>query len=284
MVSSAMALEELTEGVYADTTGENGGNVGAIVLPGEIVAVDAGTAHTLTRTNRKFIEERTGLTVRKVIYTHSHSDHVFGAQAYPDAMVFGSAKMNSRCEDNLKGQWQLDALRKAYESVKDERPVLWEALQDLTIRLPDVTFEDEIVLGEEDEVTVRWTGGHTSGSAIVIARSQRVVFVGDLIFQGQFPYAGDPTCNPDTWIEALQSIVKESYEFVVPGHGNVCSVKDVVDYGANLRALRDSVKRGIADGIAQEDFIELGMYPEAWSAGLERWGEVSIKHWYSFYG
>ncbi len=278
-----MALEELATGVYADTSGENGGNTGAIVLPKEIVAVDAGTAHTLTRNNAEFLERSHGLRIGKLIYTHSHSDHVFGAQAYPDATVIGSTEMFRRCEENMKSNWRLDSLLATYKSVKDERPVLWQALQDLDIRLPDITFDDEIRIGEESEIVVRWTGGHTSGSAIVVVPSHKIAFVGDLIFQGQFPYAGDPTCSPDKWIEALDSIAEEPYGVVVPGHGKICSVRDVAEYASNLRKLRESVKQGISDGISPEEFIELGMYPDAWKEGLERWGLVSVRHWYEFY-
>jgi glyoxylase-like metal-dependent hydrolase (beta-lactamase superfamily II) len=167
--------------------------------------------------------------------------------------------------------------------MKDERSLLWESLDTLTIRVPDITFKDEIKIGPSGEITVRHTGGHTSGSSVVASDFYGVVFVGDLVFEGQFPYAGDATCNPDKWIDVLEEITSESFDHVVPGHGPVCTTDDVEAYAGNLRLFRDSVKRGIAEGLSSEELVRSNPYPESWTEGIDRWGEVSVRHWFDFY-
>lgn len=278
-----MAASELVKGVFADTAGENGGNLGAITLPDEVVLVDAGMVHTLSAAVREFLEARTGLKVRKVVFTHSHSDHVFGAQAFPDAQLIGSEDMARQCEENLENRWRITSLQDANTAMKDERPLLWESLKTLVIRIPDITFKDEIRIGPSGEITVTRTGGHTSGSSIVTSDFYGVAFVGDLIFKSQFPYAGDPTCNPDMWIDALEQLTSKDYDFIVPGHGSVCTMDDVKIYVANLKEFRDSIRTGIADGLSSEELVRCHPYPEAWNEGIDRWGTVSVQHWHDFY-
>ena len=126
-------------------------------------------------------------------------------------------------------------------------------------------------------------GGHTSGSSIVISHPHNTVFVGDLIFNEQFPYAGDPTCDPDRWILALEEIHSYEYDIIVPGHGPVCGQKELAGYIEALSDLRDLIKEALKTGLSVESFIKREMVPESIAAGFERFGEVSLKHWFSFY-
>jgi cyclase len=285
-----MAMKELVKGVYADTSGQNGGNMGAIALhvgrsmtPDGLVAIDAGMIHTLTAQAKLFLEEVTRTSVSSLVYTHSHSDHVFGAQAFAGAHVMCSSETARILTENLATRWTRESLMESYASAKDERPLLWEGLQDLEIRLPDTCFDDEIRIGPLKDVVIKHTGGHTSGSSIVIGEESSVVFVGDLIFQGQFPYAGDPTCDPDKWIEALEDLSKADYQYVVPGHGPLCTIDDLRVYVSHLREFRESVKDAVQQGISSQLFMERKLYPEAWTTGSERWGLVSTEHWFRFY-
>ena len=62
-------------------------------------------------------------------------------------------------------------------------------------------------------------GGHTDCSSIVTVRGSGVVFFGDLLFVGRFPFAGDETADPDAWIAALEYIIALKPDSTVPGHG-----------------------------------------------------------------
>ena len=63
-------MRELVKSIYADTSGQNGGNMGAIALcaeqsmiPEGLVAVDSGMIHTLTAQAKLFLEEKTRTSV-----------------------------------------------------------------------------------------------------------------------------------------------------------------------------------------------------------------------------
>ena len=279
-----MVLRKLIDGLFVSDDGANGGNYGAIVLDDEVVVIDAGMIHSKSADTKKFIETETGLSILRLIFTHSHGDHVFGAQAFQPVNLIASAPMLSRCTENLQNEWNLETLKKRYSEVKDERPELWAAVQTLSIKLPDTVFEDQITIGNKSEITVKLLAGHTSGSSIVISHPHNAVFVGDLIFNGQFPYGGDPTCDPDRWILALEEIHALAPEIIIPGHGPVCGQNELAGYVEALSELRENVKEAIQTGLSVESFIAREMIPQSITAGLERFAEVTLEHWFSFYG
>lgn len=278
-----MTLSKLMEGIYADVSGTNGGNHGAIVLEDEIVMVDSGMIHHKSLETKRSLEEDVGLPIKNLIYTHSHGDHVFGAQAFEPVNLVASIQMQERCEENLESDWKRDSLLKRYFEIREERPELWNAVQTLSIRVPKITFRDKISLGKNSEITVKLLGGHTSGSSIVIAHPQKAIFVGDLIFSGQFPYGGDPTCNPDDWIVALEKVRDIGYDTIIPGHGSICGINELEEYTQALRDLRDAVKNAVLFGTSKEQIIEQGQIPRPLLSGIERFGTTTLDHWISFY-
>jgi cyclase len=279
-----MALKKISDGIYVSDDGSNGGNHGAIVLDDEVVMIDSGMIHPKSAETRTFLESETGLTIRNLVFTHSHGDHVFGAQAFEPVNLIASEPMMKRCQENLKGDWEFTTLLKRYSAMKDDRPELWNAVQTLSLRLPDTVFQDHIKIGKNDELTVRLLGGHTSGSSVVISSQHNTVFVGDLIFNGQFPYGGDSTCDPDRWIHALEEIHALEYEIIVPGHGLICGQNELSEYIEALSDLRENVKDALNTGLTVESFIAREMVPEAITSGFERFGEVTLNHWFKFYG
>ena len=279
-----MPLRKLLDGIYVDTDGTNGGNYGAIVLEDEVIMVDAGMIHTKSRESKEFLEKETGKPILKLVFTHSHSDHVFGAQAFEPVSLIASVPMRERCEENLKGDWKIDTIKKNYAEVKDERPELWAAVQDLSIRLPDVVFKTHLFLGNNEEISVKLLGGHTAGSSTIISHPHNVIFIGDLIFNGMFPYGGDPTCDPDRWIIALEEVLDLGLETIIPGHGPVCGPVELEEYIQALMDLRANVEDATISGITVSDFIVEGMIPDAIAEGAERFAERTLNHWFKFYG
>ena len=279
-----MALRELVDGIFATDDGSNGGNLGAMILDNEIIMIDSGMIHPKSAITKNTLESKTGLPIRKLIFTHSHSDHVFGAQAFEPIEQICSGPMYRRCKANLESEWKHENIIQRYDAVKDDRPELWQAVQNLKIRLPDIVFEDSLQLGPNNEVTMKLYGGHTSGSSVVISHAHNTVFIGDLIFNKRFPYAGDPTCDPDRWILALEEIHSREFDVIIPGHGPVCGQDELEGYVIALSELRDNVKHALKTGLSVESFVEREMVPEAISAGFERFGVTSLEHWFSFYG
>ncbi|MGY5860494.1 MAG: MBL fold metallo-hydrolase, partial [Candidatus Thorarchaeota archaeon] len=280
----SMTLRKIIDGIFVSDDGSNGGNHGAIVLDDEIIMIDSGMIHPKSAETKKFLESETGLSIQQLVFTHIHGDHVLGAQAFEPVKIICSKPMLQRFEKNLQEDWLPEKLRERYAYAKDDRPELWEAVQSLEIRLPDTVFEDQMKIGKNDELTVSLLGGHTSGSSVVISPRHDVVFVGDLIFNGQFPYGGDPTCEPDRWIQALEEVHALGHDVVIPGHGPVCGLNGIAEYVEALSELRANVKEALQTGISEESFVARDMVPEAIRPGMERFDKITLEHWFNFYG
>ena len=277
-------MREIVDGIYACDDGSNRGNYGAIALNDEIVMIDSGMIHSKSAEVRTYLESKTGLQIRKLIFTHSHGDHVFGAQAFEPVTQICSEPTYDRIVQSLQGDWKPETLRVRYEEVKDEQPEMWDAIQSLKIRLPDIAFDQSITLGEKGEITVKHLGGHTSGSSIVMAHQQSAVFIGDLIFNGTFPYGGDPTCDPDKWILALEEVHSHEFSIIIPGHGPVCGQKELASYIEALTELRDNVKDAIKIGLSIESFNKRDLVPNSIKPGFDRFGVRTLPHWFKYYG
>lgn len=278
-----MTIRKLRDGIFVDTDGMNGGNHGAIVLDNEVLMIDSGMIHTTSRTTKDIIESEIGLPIKKLVFTHSHSDHVYGAQAFEPVLLISSELMYKQIELNLKNDWSYKNIIKRYSSVKEERPELWSALQTISIRLPDIVFDQEITIGDEIQATARLMGGHTSGSSIVFSKEYNTAFIGDLVFYNQFPYGGDSTCDLDRWILALEEIHVSEYETIIPGHGQVFNQSGLEEYNEALIELRESIKDAINTGLSVESFIKREMIPTTLQSGFERFGEITLRHWFRFY-
>ncbi|TFG14600.1 MBL fold metallo-hydrolase [Candidatus Thorarchaeota archaeon] len=278
-----MPLEKVTDHILAETSGENGGNMGVVILNDQVVIIDSGMFHQKTKEIRIELEEYE-LPIRNLILTHAHSDHVFGAQAFDTASIISSEGTRDYCVKNLEDQWDRNRLVEYAESVKAERPELFEAMQDLKIRIPDVVFKRHLSVGPDMELRIEHVGGHTAGSTIVAVPSERISFVGDLIFNGSFPYAADPTCDPERWIMALEKVLAGRYDLIIPGHGPACGDEQVKYHIDFLEIFRDRVIEASDKGMTPNDFIEAGLVPKMDLEKADQRVETAVTHFFKYYG
>ncbi|MFW9887698.1 MAG: MBL fold metallo-hydrolase [Candidatus Thorarchaeota archaeon] len=276
-----MALDKVADRVYADVTGDNGGNYGAIVLDDEIVMVDSGMMHLKSAVARDFLVNKFGLPIKKILLTHHHSDHVLGAQAFEPVSFISSSKTREICEEALEGRWSDEELRGWAEEAKETRPDLWESFQTLRVLIPDVTFDKEIRI--HDDVVFRHMGGHTVGSSIVILEPEHVLFIGDLLFNKSFPYAGDNSCDPNRWISGLEEILSDDYEIVVPGHGPLCGSQGIIDQLEFLKNFRDLIRGAIEEGLTSKQFLDEKRTPDYYLEDAEHRLKVSVEHWFAYF-
>ncbi len=154
--------------------------------------------------------------VQYVILTHYHADHTYGAYLFPQADVMA----HERCH-MLLSQVGTPAL----EEAKVEMP----ELEDVVLRLPDITFNDGEIgvrLGGR-MVRLIHTPGHTQDSVMVYVEDDRVLFAADTVMPVPSVVDGDM----DTLRASLQKVTELPIENMVQGHGEVIlrgEVKGVV--------------------------------------------------------
>jgi len=182
-----------------------------------------------------------------------------------------------RMEENLRTIWSADNLPKLVEDVRRNRPENAPLYEGLRIVLPTTTFDDRFAL---DGVEMIHTGGHTACSSIVSVADDRVLFAGDLLFARRFPWAGDPTADPDAWIRAFKMILDMDVETIVPGHGPVSDKSEIRRQLEWFEAVRSEMKRLILEGASMEEAVEYDGYPTFYESERPEWRANSLRRWY----
>jgi len=188
------------------------------------------------------IDER---PVRFVINTHYHGDHVGGNES------LGKAGSVIIAHDNIRQRMSTDQFNHFFDDTTPAYPP--EAL-------PIVTFNDRVTLHLNGEsVTVHHVPrGHTDGDSIVHFPASNVVHMGDIFFNGLYPYIDlDGGGSIDGLIGAVEVAIELADEEtrVIPGHGPVSDRAGLVEYRDFLAKARANVQALIAQGQTLEQAI-----------------------------
>ena len=235
-----------------------GGNVGVSIGPDGVLIVDDQFAPLAEKISAA-IEKLDSGPIKFVLNTHWHGDHTGGN-------AFFGRKANIVAQTNVR------------KRMADKSDTPKEAL-------PVVTFEDSAsVHFNGEEISLIHLGpGHTDGDSVIHFTKSGVVHMGDLFFNGRFPYVdlgsgGDVAGllnNIETVLKKLPADVK-----IIPGHGALATRADLEKYRDMLVDTITLVKKAIADGKSTADVKAAGV-PEKykdWGAGFintGRWLEIS---------
>ena len=199
-----------TSELYAQVT------AGAMVTRDGAILIDTLPFPSESREMATFLAKVCQPGVRYVVLTHYHADHTYGTYLFPKADVVAHAS----CRDLLA---KLGA--PALEAAKVEVP----ELEEVFIRLPDVTFDaEEMVLQLAGRVMrLIHVPGHTQDSLMVYIEDARVLFASDTVMPVPSIVDGD--------VEAIRASLKRVTELpienLVQGHGEIIlrgEVKEIV--------------------------------------------------------
>lgn len=190
-------------------------NAGFLVGDDRVTAVDTASTEKRTRAFRRAVAAVTDRPVAAVVNTHHHGDHTNGNCLFPGASVIGHVN----CRSSMAGQ-RIGGLDAVFG------PVEWG---DLTVVAPDVTFPEslEMWVGER-RLELRYIGApaHTTGDIVVWLAEERVLYAGDLLFNGGTPFALMGSIQGS--LAALAAVRGLYPAVIVPGHGGVCG-PEVID-------------------------------------------------------
>lgn len=271
-----MRLNKVSNHVYANWDGETGGNVGIIELEDKVLAVDAqypGSAKKF----RDAITKTSSKPITHLILTHVHGDHVFGTQVFEDTEIVSHKRLWEKMENSLRNEWAPENLKKMLDAFKRETPERWWLYDGLKIVLPTITFKETY---EIDGIQLINMGGHSDCSTLVYVPDDKVLFAGDLLFVGRFPWAGDATANPDEWIKAFEYILEMDVDKIIPGHGPLCDKEEVERQLKWFKEIRYIMKGLIADGSTEDEVINYD-YRLIYPTDRVEWMRRSFSRWYT---
>jgi len=216
-----MTLKQVSEHVYfvqgiPGVATDNEGfisNAGVIVTGAGIVIFDALGTPALSRMLLEKIRVITDEPVVRVIVSHYHADHVYGLQVFEDlnAEILAPA-----------GSEKYLASDSARERLEERRFTLDPWVNDNTrLVFPDQYLSEgmQFRLGDVDFVITVVGNAHSDGDLTLFVEPDRVLFSGDIIFEGRVPFLGDS--NTRRWVRILERMEKEQLVALVPGHGGV---------------------------------------------------------------
>ncbi|NMH97554.1 MBL fold metallo-hydrolase [Pseudonocardia acidicola] len=233
----APTMEALGKGFHAfvQLDGSWGlNNAGVFVGDEGVVLIDtAFTAHR-GRALRDAVAALTDKPVRTVINTHHHGDHTYGNFLFPAATIIG----HDLCREAT--------IASGFETQKWFPDVDWG---DIRITPPAVTFADSLTVWCDDmRTSLRFLGpAHTSNDVIAWVEEQRLLFAGDLVFNGGTPFV--VMGSIEGIIAALEQLDRLGAEVVVPGHGSVCGPEVIGRQLGYLRFVQETAADGFRAGL-----------------------------------
>jgi cyclase len=253
--AAAAELERLSDAV-AMLVGKSGN-----VL---IVAGPTGTLLIDDQRRSDAIETEAGarqlspMPIRMVINTHWHLDHSDGNE------VFGKQGASVIAHRNVRLRRATEQYMAAY---KARIPPASDAA------LPTVLYDEkmELLVGGETVKLRHAANAHTDGDTIVMLEKANVIHMGDIFFNGIFPFI-DRSSNGS--IQGMIAGVDQALAMaddhtrIVPAHGKIATKAELAAYRAMLDDVADKVGRAMKAGKSRAEIIAM-MPASGYRNGME---------------
>ncbi len=175
------------------------------------------------------LDERFGLPVKYVIYSHDHADHTSGGEVFADTATFVAHET---------------AAPKIAAS--GHTPV------------PDEVFEDNKILelgGKKVELFF-FGPSHSDNLITILFPEEKSLFQVDSVAVKRLPYRDLPDYYFPEILEVLRKVEMLEFEILIPGHGSIGVKQDVIDHLMYLRDLYNAVTLAKFNQLSLEDAKE----------------------------
>lgn len=247
-------LEEVSDGIFAYVQLDGSwflNNCGFIAGDDGVFVVD--TTSTEKR-NRGFLEAVRSVTdqpIRTLLNTHHHGDHTHGNGLTYPATIIG----HRLCREEILRARHPSSLEPVFGKVD------WGEIYNSA---PNLIVDDHISVFVGDlEVELHYIGNpaHTTNDVVAWVPSRKVLFSGDLVFNGGMPFVVmGSVAGSRQAVERLRSF---NAEVIVPGHGAICTPAVLDDLAAYYAFVEDLAAQGRSAGLTPLD--------TARQADLSRW-------------
>ncbi len=220
-------------------------NAGAIILNNFIIVIDPLVYPKQAKEFRQKLEKKYGLPVKHLFITHSHSDHIFGVAPFKDVEIFGCNDLIDNLKEKKENAWT----EEAFDEWKKSEPDYAKFIDEIEIIIPDKGFDKKRVINDNGlHVEFYYSGGHTGCSSYAYFPKEKVLFTGDEIAAGFWPFISDPTGDPEKWIKSFEYMLTLEIEAVVPGHGPIVKKNYIKEELSFLNNLKEAVLKAISEG------------------------------------
>ncbi|GJM04785.1 MAG: hydrolase glyoxylase [marine bacterium B5-7] len=202
---------------------------------------------------KKELKSRFKVPVKYVVYSHNHSDHIYGAKVFSDPGTTFVAHQLAKQDIQIT---KADTI------------------------LPDITFNDKMVISiGGHNVELRYHGPNDGrGSISMLFLSEKLLFVVDWIVVGRMPWQKLWSYDIQGMINSTKQVLELDFDVFVGGHADIGNKSDVQRYLAYLEALYAAVIDGSQAGKSLEEMkqsIKLVEYKDF--AQYDEWLPLNIE-------
>lgn len=239
-----------------------GGNMGLSVGADGTFLIDDQYA-PLTPKIQAAVARITDTPVRFVVNTHWHGDHTGGNEN------LGEAGAVIVAHDNVRRRLASIQISKAFGDTTPAAP---------HAALPVITFAESVTfhLNGHDIAVTHYPSAHTDGDAVIRFGAANVVHLGDLFFNGLYPYidveSGGSAAGLLAAVDQLLAGLDDATK-IIPGHGPLATRADLQKYRDMLAGTIEAVQALTARGMSREDVVA-AKPTAAWDA---TWGNGFMK-------
>ena len=240
------------------------------------LVIDSGPTYQYAEQAYKKMQKIKNLPISYVVNTHVHDDHWLGNSYYIEtgAKIVGSSGFSSETR---------------VATTRMQKRISKEAFLKTTQVFPLIFVEDEKVLDfYTRQVHIKSVNNkaHTASDLLIYIPDEKIVFVGDLVFNDRLPSIRDG--NLKGWIAALDAIRAMDVAFIVGGHGKIVD-RSAIDMTYNyLKTLQEQVSLMLEEGqdiayatnaVQMKEFKEINFYDSMHRQNVEiafrmlEWGE-----------
>ncbi|MDH5466777.1 MAG: MBL fold metallo-hydrolase [Candidatus Aminicenantes bacterium] len=265
-----LKIVKVANGIYM-AKGEWGSNVGFCTWNNEVLVIDSKATKDATEKVIKEIGKITKNPITRVVFTHSDPDSFNGRDAYPDtAEIICSLRVLDDYKKNPTVYLEMNAPAAIYAA--------WPRSD----FIPAMTFEGQlnIRLGHDEVTLLHYGPAHTSGDTIVWFPSDRVAFIGDLVFDGHEPLIQDQKGGNSLGLVRVLSILfglKPEVRTFIPSHGDPVG-RDIVQQNlGTIEEVRSKVTAMFDAGKSLEDVKKaFGVREPPQEAGAWIWPSLAV--------
>jgi glyoxylase-like metal-dependent hydrolase (beta-lactamase superfamily II) len=244
---------ELSDGVYARLH-EGLTNAGIIIGENGVMIIDSLRVPSFARDLVSDIQYITDKPIQYVVDTHSHWDHSWGNEIFPESTIIGHQNCYSEMLDvESNNEWR-NKIIKSNESWSEEAKTV-------KITPPNLTFETSMNLYFGGRaIQLMYLGkAHTSGDIFIHLPKEKILFTGDVAQDKGVPYMGDG--YPSEWPETDARILSIDSERFMAGHGPIGDKQALLNAKNFIDTIVGDLQKGIKEGknseTASKDTYEL---------------------------
>ena len=263
------------------------GLANSIMIEGEnsVVIIDAMESVQQGEEVMKVFREITQKPIAKLIYTHNHTDHVFGAKAFVQNGVTEVIAHESLPHylNQVASIVRPIIEKRSYRmfgnflssdeiincGIGKHLEITEETL--LSVVRPTRTFKDSLVITfDKTKLKLFHAPGETPDQLFVYLEDEGIIFCGDNFyntFPNLYTIRGTPYRDVNHWVSSLDHMRKFEPNFLVPSHTLPVEGKEKIeltlrDYRDAIQFVHDQTIRYLNHGLMPDEIVEKVVLPQ----------------------